>query len=90
MSALSHIARGKGQNPTPTPAEVLRQRRRDRIVVAPAQRPHTYSTAIGQYDGAELRRNPGMPAERFRAFALPSRVNNRLHYPDGRVEAIKP
>ena len=24
------------------------------------------------------------------AYALPSRVGNRLHYPDGRVETIKP
>lgn len=39
----------------------------------------------GLYDGAELRRTPGVPPERFAAFDLPSRVNNRLHWPDGRV-----
>jgi hypothetical protein len=28
-----------------------------------------------------------LPAERFTAFDLPSRIVNRLHYRDGRVEA---
>lgn len=41
--------------------------------------------ASALYDGAELRRNPGIGPERFAAFALPSRVNQRLHWPDGRV-----
>lgn len=42
----------------------------------------------GTYDGRELHQNPGIPAERFAAFALPSRVGGRLHYPDGRVEVV--
>lgn len=42
------------------------------------------------YQGTELNRNPGLPDSRFTAHQLPSRVGNRLHYPDGRVEEIDP
>ena len=42
----------------------------------------------GTYDGRELHQNPGIPAERFAAFALPSRVGGRLFYPGGRVEVV--
>lgn len=38
------------------------------------------------YDGAELRPNPGLPPGRLRAYRLPSRMGDKLHYPDGRVE----
>ena len=37
------------------------------------------------YTCPELQRTPGMPAERFAAFELPSRMGNRLHWPDGRI-----
>lgn len=39
----------------------------------------------GTYAGTELQRNPGIGPERYAAFDLPSRMGNRLHYPDGRV-----
>ena len=40
------------------------------------------------YDGAELRPFAGRPAA-MDAFALPSRMFNRLHYRDGRVERVR-
>lgn len=40
------------------------------------------------YKCPELKRNPGIPDSRFRAFELPSRADGRLYYPDGRVEPI--
>jgi len=39
-----------------------------------------------EYQGAELRQNPGMLPGRMHAYSLPSRVGGRLYYPDGRVE----
>lgn len=44
-----------------------------------------YTPPPGDYQGAELRPVQGIPAARMNAFALPSRMNDRLHYPDGRV-----
>lgn len=44
-----------------------------------------YTPPPGDYQGAELRPIQGIPAQRMNAFALPSRMNDRLHYPDGRV-----
>jgi hypothetical protein len=46
-------------------------------------RTHAYPKEI--YTGTELDRNPGIPAARYKAFDLPSRIGNRLHYPNGRV-----
>lgn len=41
------------------------------------------------YIAPELQRNPGISADRFTAYALPSRVGNRLHWPDGRVTPLE-
>jgi len=45
-----------------------------------------YTPPYGTYLGAELQRYPGFPSGRYRALELPSRMGDRLHYPDGRVE----
>ena len=44
-----------------------------------------YTPPQGDYLGIELRPVVGIPAARMHAFTLPSRMNNWLHYPDGRV-----
>lgn len=44
--------------------------------------------ADNAYRCPELQRNPGIAPERFAAYALPSRVGNRLHWPDGRVTPV--
>lgn len=55
---------------------------------APARPPTWYSTSGDAYTCPELGRNPGIPDSRLAAYALPSRVGNRLHYPDGRIVEI--
>ena len=47
--------------------------------LTPAARPEVFSRPI--YDGKELRRNPGITDERFRAYELPSLRGGRLVYP---------
>lgn len=48
----------------------------------------TWAADSNAYTCPELKRNPGVPAARFTAYALPSRVGHRLHYPDGRIVEI--
>jgi hypothetical protein len=55
---------------------------------AAAHRSITNSHAGGTYSGVELQRNPGITAERYVAFQLPSRVGDRLHWPDGRTTRV--
>lgn len=58
--------------------------------VAARRRVQTVNGALvgSDYRGQELLRNPGIGAERFTAFELPSRVGTRLHWPDGRVTHV--
>lgn len=42
----------------------------------------------GTYQGIELQRAPGIPASRYEAFSLPSRIANKLHYPCGKVTRL--
>lgn len=41
-----------------------------------------------KYDGKELQNHLGLDDSRLEAFKLPSRVGQRLYYPDGRVEVM--
>lgn len=50
--------------------------------------PISNATARGVYDGAELRPYAGRPGA-MRAFDLPSRVEARRYYRDGRIEIIE-
>lgn len=48
----------------------------------------SFTVSRTHYQGTELQATPGIGPERFAAFALPSRVGDWLHYPDGRVERM--
>lgn len=76
-------------SPVPSQAELAARRKSERLELASSTMPISNASSTGTYNGAELQRNPGIPAARFAAFALPSRVGNRLHYPDGRVEVVE-
>ncbi len=40
-----------------------------------------YTPPSNCYQGTELQPHPGLPASRFYAFTLPSRVGGHLYYP---------
>ena len=50
--------------------------------------PRTFTYRRETYQGTELQPTPGIGPERFAAYALPSRIGDWLHYPDGRVERM--
>jgi len=71
------------------PQDRQRRARREKITTAPRERPISNATARDRYDGAELRRSPGLTPGRFAAFDLPSRMGNRLYFPNGHMETLK-
>jgi len=74
---------------TYSPRYLARRTRREKIAAPkPALRPVSNASATGIYAGAELLPNPGIPAGRYAAFSLPSRVGKRLYWPGGRVEDL--
>ena len=66
----------------------LRASQDKRLQLVTSSTPISNASSGGTYAGKELHRNPGIPDARFKAFALPSRVGGRLHYPGGRVEVV--
>lgn len=77
-------------SPVPSQSELLARRKSERLELASSTMPIRNSTvkADKPYTCPELGRNPGIADSRFEAFAKPSRVGKRLHYPDGRVEVV--
>lgn len=60
--------------------------RAERLRQSKQPKPERGSNRSTDYQCPELNRTPGIPDSRFRAFDLPSRANDLLFYPDGRIE----
>ena len=93
MAGVGNKARADRLATPPSPAEIaaetLRRARQlgaQRTLRQTQQRISTAS-ARGTYSGAEMRPFAGRPGA-MDAFALPSRMGQRLHYRDGRVETL--
>jgi len=93
--SLEEVKTGKGKKQYKTPwvivcttgsfpesnlANIVKIKKYTPVITPPRQLPFA-----GTYDGADLKPNPGIAPERFAAFALPSRIGNSLHFPDGTI-----
>ena len=60
--------------------------RAERLRQLQQPKPERGSNESADYQCPELDRTHGIPEARFKAFSLPSRVNDLLFFPDGRIE----
>lgn len=72
-----------------TPADYARIHRESHVDRAGVETPICNASSRGRYDGADLRPTAGVPSGRMAAFHLPSRVGDRLRFPDGRVTDLQ-